>query len=303
VPFVTVLVLALATLIGFAPATQASGGPCGGSTTRPARVAHVLWIFLENHSFSQVVGAPGSSAAASAPYLNRTLLPECGVLTRYSAITHPSLPNYLAATSGSTGGVRSDCAPTTCPQSRPSLFSELANEGRSWRSYEESMPAACDTASRGLYAARHNPALYYRGLTGLCRRDIAFGTTAGGALARDLASGRLPAFGFVTPNLCHDMHNCSVSQGDAWLRTWVPRITNSPAYRQHALVLFITWDEGTEANNHVATVVVSPWTPRGARIGGAYNHYSLLKTTEQLLGLPYLGHAAYVSSFRYAAHL
>ena len=249
------------------------------------RVAHVVWIWMENHSYDSVVGS------RSAPYLNR-LIRRCGLATHYTDIGHPSLPNYLAAVAGTTGGVNSDCDPTSCPQHGPSLFGQLDAAGRPWAGYAESMPANCELASSGEYAARHNPAVYFSGIRRSCRsRDVPFGSASSGALARALSSGSLPAFSFVTPNLCHDTHDCSVHTGDRWLSQWVPRILRSPAYRKGSLVLFITWDEG-EGSERIPLVVASPWTPAGRRVARAASHYALLKTTEQLLGLPLLGHAA-----------
>jgi hypothetical protein len=99
-----------------------------------------------------------------------------------------------------------------------------------------------------------------------------------------------------------------VSAGDRWLASEVPQILASSAYRAGHTVLFITWDEGEggSATNcaanqidvgcHIATVIVSPSTPPGERSGELFNHYSLLRTTEDLLGLPALGEAAGASS-------
>jgi phosphatidylinositol-3-phosphatase len=106
----------------------------------------------------------------------------------------------------------------------------------------------------------------------------------------------------VTPNLCNDMHDCSVQTGDAWLQSWVPKITASPSYRAGNTVVFITWDEDDgHSGNHVATVVVSPYTTPGTRSATAFTHYSLLRTAEQLLGITtFLGNAASATGMRSA---
>ena len=169
-----------------------------------------------------------------------------------------------------------------------------------WRSYEESMPSNCDLSSSGAYAVKHNPAAYYVGLRASClHSDVSLA-----ALGPDLRRDRLPSFAFVTPNLCDDMHDCPISAGDAWLRRVVPTIIASRGYRSASTVLFITFDEGTDPGNHVAAVVVSPSTPAGARSAESFDHYSLLRTTEQLLGLPVrLGHARRAAGMRAAFHL
>jgi phospholipase C len=253
----------------------------------------VIWIWMENESYASIVGSD------SAPYLTH-LAKSCGLATSYRAASHPSLPNYLAATSGSTWGVADDAAPAAHPIAQASIFGQLAGAGMTWRGYEESMPSNCDLSSSGGYTVRHNPAAYYTGISGQCRKwDVPFG-----AFASDLRRDRLPSFAFVTPNLCDDMHDCPVEHGDSWLHRVVPKILASPAYRSGSTVLFVTFDEGTGSSNQVATVVVSPSVPPGTRSSQPFDHYSLLRTTEELLGLrSYLAGARGASSMRAAFHL
>jgi hypothetical protein len=162
------------------------------------------------------------------------------------------------------------------------------------------MPANCDHASAGEYAARHNPPLYYPTIAAECATD----DVAYPRLATDLARGALPAFAFVTPNLIDDTHDGSVADGDRWLAANLPLIFDSPAYQAGTVAVFITWDEGeggsatdcaanpTDVGCQVAAIVASPSTAPGTRAGARFTHYSLLHTTEQLLGLPPLGEAA-----------
>ena len=265
---------------------------CGTKTGPPATYAHVIWIWMENHSYSEIVGSP------AAPYLN-SLASDCGLATNYTAVTHPSLPNYVAATSGNTWGIADDNPPSSHPLAASSIFQQAGSAG----SYEESMPSSCDLTSSGTYAVKHNPEAYYTNIRTACAaNDVPMGTTSSGAFAAALGSGNLPKFSFVTPNLCNDMHDCSVQTGDAWLQSWVPKITASPAYQAGNTVLFITWDEDDSSSaNHVATIVVSPYTAPGTKSATAFTHYSLLRTTEQLLGITtFLGNAAGAASMRAA---
>ena len=242
---------------------------------------------MENHSYDQIVGS------SSAPYINQ-LASQCGVATAYHSVTHPSLPNYLAAVSGTTGGVNSDCSPRSCPQSSSTIFEQLLAARQSWRSYDESMPANCFLSSSGDYAPKHNPAVYYPAMRSACRSyDVPL--TA-------FDAGSLPSFTFVTPNLCHDMHDCSVRVGDRWLASFVPRVLTSSVYRAGATAVFVTWDEGA-GDSSVATIVISPYTPTGTRSAARFSHYSLLRTTEELLGLPLLRQAASAASMRAAFRL
>jgi phospholipase C len=261
--------------------------PCGATASRPKRYDHVVWIWMENKSYGSVVGS------AAAPYENR-LARACGLATNYHAVTHPSLPNYIAATSGSTHGISDDGPPSSHPLHVASIYSQLDVAGKSWREYEESAPGRCPRAASGRYAVKHDPAAYYTGIRNECaRRDVPLGTTAQGALRTDLADGTLPSFAFVTPNLCDDTHDCPVATGDAWLKKWLARILASPNYVAGDTVVFLTWDEGYGGtSNGVPLIVVSPSTPAHTVSTASFDHYSLLKTTEQLLGIRrLLGHA------------
>jgi len=253
---------------------------------------------MENHSFSDIIGNK-----SQAPYTN-SLAAGCGLATNYHSTTHPSLPNYLAATSGIAQGslpatTYLDCSPSViCDMTVGSIF----GQGETWKAYEESMPSNCDKSSSGTYSVSHNPAPYYTSLSGCASHDVPYTQ-----LATDLAHNALPAFSFITPNLIDDMHDGTIAQGDAWLGRNLPAILNSRPYRAGTTAVFITWDEGsgghpaedcdnttsTDASCRVATIVISPSTPAGATSGTFFSHYSLLGTTEELLGLPKLGQACH----------
>jgi phospholipase C len=257
----------------------------------------VIWIWMENRTYASVLGN-----SSEAPKLS-SYAAKCGLATQYYATTHPSLPNYLAATSGSTGGVTSDCGPAQCPQHRSSLFAQVQRAGKAWRSYTESMPRNCDLASAGRYATKHNPAVYFTPVRSFCKtHDVPMGAGKG-AFATALAQRTLPAFSFVTPDLCHDGHDCSTSTADSWLGTWLARITSSAAYHAANTAVFVTWDEGVGSSQRIATVVIAPTVPRGTRVAAHLTHYSLLRTTQELLGLPLLGASAHARSMRSAFHL
>jgi phosphatidylinositol-3-phosphatase len=241
---------------------------------------------MENKSYDDVVGS------AAAPFTNR-LAKACGLAANYHALAHPSLPNYIGATSGATDGIVDDGPPVAHPLRVPSIYSQVDAAGKTWREYEESAPARCPLASSGRDAVKHDPAPYYRGVRRECSlRDVPLGTTAHGSLRTDLAHGTLPAFSLVTPNLCDDTHDCGVATGDAWLQSWFARILSSPNYRTGDTVVFLTWDEDGSASNRVPMIVVSPSTAPGTVSTASFDHYSLLRTTEQLLGIHrLLGHA------------
>ncbi len=281
-----------------------AASPCGTMKTAPA-YKHVIWIWFENHSHSDVIGS------SSAPYFN-SVASECGVATNYHNLTHPSLPNYVGATSGiavsSLTPFLPDCSPSPqCSSSARSIF----GQGETWRAYAESMPSHCAMSDSGEYAVRHNPPAYFTALTNCAANDVPYTQ-----LAADLAGNALPAFSFITPNLVNDMHDGTVAQGDAWLSGNLPAILASSEYRSHSTAVFVTFDEGSGGQNgedcatntsdnscHVLTIVISPSTPAGATSAALFNHYSLLATTEQLLGLPALGQAASASTMTAAFNL
>jgi hypothetical protein len=236
-----------------------------------AKLQHVVWILMENENYGSIIGS------SSAPYIN-ALASTYGLATDYTAISHPSLPNYIALTSGSTQGIGDDSGPSSHRLSAPSIFSQLG--GGAARSLEQGMPSNCARGDSGEYAVRHNPEAYYTKLGGRCTRyDVPFG-------ARPNLSAR---FILVTPNLINDMHDGSIGDGDRFLRSYVPALMATPQYRARTTAIFITWDEGT-GGNRVPCLVISPFT-HGVRDRTRYSHYSLLRTTEALLGLPFLGGA------------
>jgi hypothetical protein len=233
---------------------------------------------MENRDFGSIVGT------GSAPYIN-SLASTYGLATDYSAISHPSLPNYIALTSGSDQGISDDSDPSSHPLNVPSIFSELP--GGASRSLEQNMPSNCAGGNSGEYAVRHNPETYYTNLGTDCRNyDVSLRAMP------DLSA----RFTFVTPNLINDMHDGSMAAGDSFLKTFVPALMATPQYQAGNTAIFITWDENSgSSGNQVPCIVVSPFT-HGVKDGTPYTHYSLLRTTEELLGLPLLAGAASANS-------
>ena len=294
-------------------AQSAMGAFCGRTKKPPRRYKHVVWIWMENHSYDQIVGSP------DAPYIN-SVIQGCGLAKNFHNITHVSLPNYVGAVTGL--GLPDllkfdlDCSPSaTCSTSGRSLFQQVP----SWKAYMESMTTNCQATGFIGYAVRHNPPAYLTSLTTCALNDVPYSE-----LQTDLDSNTLPSFAFVTPNTVNDMHDgtdpAAVQHGDAWLRAELPKILNSAAYRHGGTVVFITFDEGeggpmfsigedcanntTDESCHVATIVVSPSTVPGSTSTKLFNHYSLLRTTEQLLHVgPRLGLARHARSMRRAFRL
>jgi hypothetical protein len=289
-------VLGATALLGAGCGQTRAGAPLGiGSAARlpTPQGSHVVVMVMENAEYEEVIGSH------SAPYVN-ALARRYALATQSFAITHPSLPNYLALTSGSTHGITSDC--TDCPVSAPNIVDQLEGRGLSWKAYLEGVPSPCFGGSgAGGYAKKHNPFIYYLDVArapARCHKLVGFG-----ALAADLRSGRLPDFAWISPNLCDDGHDCGVAGGDRFLARTVPALLRELGPRG---VLVITWDEGVSDRGccgvahggHVATVLAGPGVIGGAREGRQVDHYDVLATVEQALGLPPLGGAAGPSAGR-----
>jgi phosphatidylinositol-3-phosphatase len=250
-------------------------------------VAHIAVIVMENEEYGDVIGS------AQAPYLNR-LARSYGLAAGMYAISHPSLPNYLALTGGSTFGISSDC--TDCTIRATSLVDQLERAHVSWRAYLEDLPHPCFTgASSGEYAKKHDPFAYYTRVTDDPQRCAQIVPLS--RLSADERGATLPRFSWISPNLCHDMHDCSVATGDRFLARLVPPLLR--ALGRHGL-LFLTWDEGSSddgccrlaSGGHIATIVAGDGAKRGAVLRVAADHYSTLQTIEDLLDLPRLRGAA-----------
>ena len=270
-------------------AVLAALGGCGAGPGTPfsaSERSHVAVIVMENKEAPDVLGARDS-------YLAR-LARRYAVAIRSYGVTHPSLPNYLALTSGSTHGITSDC--TSCQVDARNLADQLEHAGISWKAYLQDMPSPCYLgAAHAGYAKKHNPFAYYRDVADnarRCRRMVPFTQLAG-----DLRTGALPTFVWISPNLCDDTHDCPVATGDRFLRRTVPPLLR--AVGPHGYVV-VTWDEGTTdagccggaRGGRIATVVAGPEVRRGAQLRDPLDHYGTLRTIEDSLGLPHLGAAA-----------
>jgi len=246
--------------------------------------SHIFVLVMENKERGDIIGN------SAAPYINQ-------LATTYSqgannhGVSHPSLPNYLAMISGDTWGITTDCSPTdpACSFDVPSLPDQIEAAGKIWKGYMESMPAPCSLSGTTLYDIGHDPFVYFlpiKNNTSRCNSHV----VNLDQLDVDLAAGMVPNFVFITPNACHDMHNCDVSGGDQWLSGYLPRILNAPAYQQDG-VLFLIWDEGTTDANTIPFVLISPLGRRGFLSNLFENHYNMLRTIEDAWGLAPLRNA------------
>ncbi len=283
---------ALVAVLATSVAPIATAPPAGAAV--PPGFLHLFVVVMENRSYATAMSDPTIAAIAR----------RGALFTGYFAVAHPSLPNYLAIAGGSTFGVASDCV--TCYVNANNLGHQLSAAHVPWDAYLEGAPGPCFLGPYGGtgYAAKHNPFRYFddvRSSRSACAHLRAL-TDLAPTLARPAAS--VPRFVWVTPNLCHDGHDCSTAAAAAWLKSFVAEVTSSAAYAAGG-ALIITWDEGdgsaglapsgrvsaSGGGGQVPTIVLSTSTRPGTRVGAPRDHYSLLATIEDAFGLARLGHA------------
>lgn len=279
-----------------APTQTPPASPRPASSATPARLVpdftHIVIIIFENKEFGTVIGNP------KMPYFN--LLAETHtLLTRHYAVTHPSLPNYLAMIGGDTFGITSNCE--DCFIDAPSLPDYIEESGRTWKTYQDDMPAPCFTGSTLRYVQKHNPFIYFNPIrldAERCQKSIVPLTR----LDEDIAVGELPNFIFITPDICYSAHDCALELADGWLKEQMGRLFPAVESAGGPFLFIITWDEGQgkhsccglpeEAGGRVATILISPQARSNFEDNTPYSHYSILKTIAEAWGLPYPGHAA-----------
>ena len=264
------------------------------STPKPLvpNFEHIVIVMFENKEFGSVIGN------SRMPNYNR-LARDYSLLTQYYAVTHPSLPNYIALMGGDTFGIDRNC--TDCFIDEPSLPDLIEASGRTWKTYQEDMPSPCFIGSKGDYVQKHNPFVYFDPIrldTARCERSVVPLT----ALQADIETDSLPNFLFIKPNLCNDSHDCTLDVADAWLTTLLVQLVPGLDARSSAYAIFILFEEGQgnhsccglpeEGGGRVPHVIYSPLAKNGFEDATPYTHYSLLKTISHAWGLPYLGHAA-----------
>ncbi|HLK74794.1 MAG TPA: alkaline phosphatase family protein [Streptosporangiaceae bacterium] len=238
-----------------AHAGLASDSSRGDPPEGPA-LKHVFVIMMENTSYNDLLSPSNQNTT-----FIQQLAADNGLATDYFGVTHDSLPNYIATTSGQTWGTNSDDVNQAPLFNHENLVDQLEAAGVSWKAYMEDLPSPGNTltqTSDGLYVRKHDPFLLYPDVyQNPARADKVVPLTQ---LSTDLSTGNVPQFVWITPNSCNDMHGGATGcpfanapndanqqalykDGDTFLRTWVGLITHSRAWTRHSAI-FITWDEG-----------------------------------------------------------
>jgi hypothetical protein len=278
----------------FLIAFLAFAGPLLAHANGHTNVQSVFLILMENVTWSEIKGS------ANAPFINSVLLPMASYCDNFFTApnTSGSLPQYLWLEAGTNFGINDSADPGSHHVSTTNhLVAQLERAGISWKAYEENINGTnCPLTSTGLYAAYHNPFIYFDNIY-LNPINCSNHIRPYLELAGDLTNGTSPRYCFITPNLCSDMHNSTgcattsrVRNGDNWLATEIPRIMSSPAYTENGAII-ITWDEGTGgAAGPYGTIVLSPLAKGGGYHNSTrFDHASTLGTLQEIFGVrPFL---------------
>src|SRR6266480_3907733 len=242
------------------------------NTAAVAPFGHIIIIVEENTNYSSVIGT------TAMPYLNG-LVSQYGLATQYYGNTHPSIGNYLELATGQVLTNNDSQTPSSFPVSVDNVVRELVAAGKTWKSYAEDLPSVGYTGGNtGNYAVRHNPLAYLTDVQNSptqVRNLVPFTQ-----FAIDLASGTLPEYSFIVPNLCSDAHDCSITIADTWLQTHIDPLIKSPLFQKDGL-LIITTDESDNDNTHgggrIVNVLISAASKAGYQSTTLYQHQSTLR--------------------------
>jgi phospholipase C len=253
----------------------------------------VFTVVMENHSRPEIVNA------ADAPYINSLLKDNALAVGYHDPYVHPSEPNYFWMVAGENFGILDDNDPASHHiESTSHIADQLELADLTWKSYQESMGAPCGLVSKGRYAAKHNPFVYFNDVNGWdgtqfhpegrCNDHVVDYSQ----LDADIAANKLPKYAFITPNLDDDMHDGPVSLGDKWLSTELPKIMATDAFKNGG-VIFLLWDEGSsgplgDPADDPPFIAISPYAVHGMVSKTQYDTSSYLKTVQQILGLDQL---------------
>jgi hypothetical protein len=256
-------------------------------TTRSASASasptqKVLVVIEENHSYVHMKQGMPFLAHLSSKY---------GYATHWTALAHPSLPNYLGIAGGTTFGIlddRSPAAHTSEIGSAISVFDQAIAAGKTAGTFAETMPKNChvyDYPDRAVgtpkYAVRHNPWVYFsKGRSNCLAHDRSLAP-----FPADAAHNALPNVGFLIPNLDHDAHDASLAAADSWLKQQLTPVLKSADFTSGKLVVVVTADEDDkDSGNAVLTSVLTPRLSHKV-VNAPLTHYSLTRYIAQVLGV------------------
>jgi len=265
--------------------SSGSGGAstiCGSTGAPPSTYQHIVIFSFENRTWSNV--GLGFSASTM-PYLH-SLAAQCSYFSDWTETnaSQSSLTQYIGETSGvSNTSTVNDCNPSTsCRSTDDNIFRQVRLAGGTARNYVEGATTGCSASGN---AAKHIPALYYYGTytdaTG-SHSDHDFCSTEVRPYT-EFDPNNLPTYAFITPTLCNDGHDCGDATVDAWAAAHIQPVLDSAAYKAGTVGVFIWYDE----DHPVPNLQVAPTGHAGnITTTGIGSHASMLKTIENMLGLP-----------------
>ncbi len=239
---------------------------------------------MENHGLSDIIGS------TSAPYMN-TLATTYGLATQYTAVDHPSEPNYVALFGGDTFGIVGD-GNCCWKVNQPNLVDRLESAGLTWRAFAEDASGSGTCGFNPPRSSDHFPFMDYKDMN-TPARCANMQTTASSADSEFLATlnSQTPTnLTWLTPNDCNNKHDCSIATGDMYLAGLVPKILTSTMFTTQKAGLFVVFDEGNGSypSDYVYAVWAGSAVKKAYSSSTQYSHYSFLKTIETVWNLPTL---------------
>jgi Phosphoesterase family. len=212
------------------------------------------------------------------------LAKQYGYATNYTAITHPSEPNYIAMGFGDTMGDTADHG-TAQSYAAPTVFGQAVSNGKTAKVYSEDMVGNCRTTDSGKYYVKHNPWPFAPAERTACQAgNVPMGANSAGAMLTDINAGTLPNVGMAVPNICNDAHDCSLGTADTWLKGWLPKIMAGPDYQSGHLAIVVTADEDDRnSGNKVLTVVIHA-SQHSNVVTTSLTHYSWTRLATDVVG-------------------
>jgi hypothetical protein len=274
----------------------------------PPRFDHIVVVVEENHTQGQIIGN-----TTDAPYMNALATGGASFTGMYGLI-HPSQPNYLQLFSGSTQGNADDNVPvnpqgqptTTNPFVTPNLGAAVRGAGFSFGGYSQTQPAVGSQVDvSGAYHRKHNPWSNWQDnnwASDAAPPAVRLPNTLPKSVNMTFGSfpsdyTKLPTVSFVVPDQNNDMHDGTIAQADAWLKSNIdPYVTWAKA---HNSLLIVTWDEDNSSagnNNRIPTIMAGARVKAGVTVAQTYTSHNLLRTIEDVYGLSHSGNAASVKA-------
>lgn len=269
------IILLFLTLGLFACEKNEPGAGSSGGSAGPPKPDHIIFVWLENKNYSQIIGS------SSAPYIN-SLIPEGTLFTNFHALGHPSYPEYIKFFAGTDNGKKDDGCLDGKPYSNENLYTALKAKGKTFAWYSEDLPATgSDVCSSGKYVERHNPTHLFSNVPASANKKWS-------DFPKNYAT--LENVVCISPNLNNDMHDGSIQQGDSWVRDNLGDLVTWCKKHNSVFVIYFDEDAGS-SKNHIPVIALGQFAKSNYKSTNYYDHYNWTKTILVTYGAEPIGNS------------